>query len=131
MELRLPAPCLIVLVGPAGSGKTTWSGKTFHDTEIVSSDRLRAMVGAGEEDQSAGTVAFTLLEQIVAERLRRRLTTVIDTLGFDRESRRRWLALAHAASIPAYAIVFDTPAAETRQRNAGRPRPLPKSVIDR
>ena len=131
MELRLPAPCLIVLVGPAGSGKTTWSGKTFPDTEIVSSDRLRAMVGAGEDDQSAGTVAFALLEQIVAERVRRRLTTVIDTLGFDRESRRRWVALAHAAPVPAFAVVFDTPSAEIRRRNSVRPRPLPKGVLDR
>jgi F420-dependent oxidoreductase-like protein len=131
MELRLPAPCLIVLVGPAGSGKTTWSSKTFSDTEIVSSDRLRAMVGAGEDDQSAGTVAFALLEQIIAERVRRRLTTVIDTLGFDRESRRRWVALAHAAPVPAFAVVFDTPPAEIRRRNSVRLRALPKGVLDR
>lgn len=131
MELRLPAPCLIVLVGPAGSGKSTWSARTFSDTEIVSSDRLRAMVGAGEDDQSAGTVAFGLLEQIVAERLRRRLTTVIDTLGLDRENRRRWVALAHAARVPAFAVVFDTPPAEIRRRNSERPRPLPKGVLDR
>ncbi|HSK06538.1 MAG TPA: TIGR03560 family F420-dependent LLM class oxidoreductase [Acidimicrobiia bacterium] len=131
MELRLPAPCLIVLVGPAGSGKTTWSAETFADTEIVSSDRLRAVVGAGEDDQTAGTVAFALLEQIVAERVRRRLTTVIDTLGFDRERRRHWVALARAARVPVFAVVFETPPAEIRRRNSVRPRPVPKGVFDK
>lgn len=131
MELRLPAPCLIVLIGPSSSGKSTWADKTFHDSEIVSSDQLRAMVGAGEDDQQAGTAAFSILEEVVVERIRRRLTTVVDTLGFNRESRQRWVRLAHDAGLPAVAVVFDTAAAEARRRNAERPRPLPRSVLDK
>ncbi|MGH3666855.1 MAG: AAA family ATPase, partial [Acidimicrobiia bacterium] len=94
MELRLPAPCLVVLIGASSSGKSSWAATTFRETEIVSSDRLRGMVGAGEDDQQAGTAAFSILEQIVTERMRRRLTTVVDTLGFDRNNRRRWAAQA-------------------------------------
>jgi F420-dependent oxidoreductase-like protein len=131
MELRLPAPCLIVLIGPSGSGKSTWANKTFHDSEIVSSDRLRAMVGAGEDDQQASATAFSILEQVVAARVGRNLTTVIDTLGFDMEARRRWVRLAHDAGLPAVAVVFETPSSEARHRNAGRPRPLPRNVVDR
>ena len=89
------------------------------------------MVGAGEDDQQAGTAAFSILEQIVAERMRRRLTTVVDTLGFDRDNRRRWAGLAHEAGLPAFAVVFDTPADEARARNTKRPRPIPKSVLDK
>jgi F420-dependent oxidoreductase-like protein len=131
MELRLPAPCLVVLVGASSSGKSTWAAKTFRETEIVSSDRLRGVVGAGEDDQQAGTAAFSILEQIVMERMRRRLTTVVDTLGFDRDNRRRWAGLAHEAGVPAFAVVFDTPADQARARNAERPRPIPKSVLDK
>ena len=131
MELRLPAPCLVVLIGPSSSGKSTWAAETFHPTEIVSSDRLRAMVGAGEDDQQAGTAAFAVLEQIVVERLGRKLTTVIDTLGFDVDNRRRWVGLAHDANLPAVAVVFDTSAEDTRRHNTARPRPLPKSVLDK
>jgi F420-dependent oxidoreductase-like protein len=131
MELRLPAPCLVVLVGPSASGKSTWAAGTFHETEIVSSDRLRGMVGAGEDDQRASKAAFSILEQIVEERMARNLTTVIDTLGFDRESRRRWVGLAHGVGLPAFAIVFDTPAAEAEVRNSKRARPLPKTVLTR
>ena len=129
MELRLPAPCLVVLVGASSSGKSTWAAGTFRATEIVSSDRLRGMVGAGEDDQQAGTAAFSILGQIVEERMRRRLTTVIDSLGFDRDNRRRWVGLAHDAGIPAFAVVFDAPPEQARARNSERSRPVPRSVL--
>ena len=41
------------------------------------------MVGLGQWDQKAGTDSFELLEKIVAARLKRGLTTVIDTLGIE------------------------------------------------
>jgi len=63
MELRLPAPSLVVLVGPSGSGKTTWAQDHFRADEIVSSDRLRALVGSGEDDQRASPAAFDILER--------------------------------------------------------------------
>jgi F420-dependent oxidoreductase-like protein len=129
MELRVPAPCLLVLVGPSASGKSTWAAAHFRANEIVSSDALRAAVGIDERDRRAGTAAFDLLEQIITERLARRLTTVVDTLGFDDERRRSWIERAHTASMPAYAIVFDTPGAVCEERNDARDRPIPKSVL--
>lgn len=89
MELRLPAPCLVVLIGPSGSGKTTWAREHFAENEVVSSDSLRATVGIDEDDQRAGTAAFDLLDLVVAERTRRNLTTVVDTTGLDEANRRR------------------------------------------
>ncbi len=65
MGIRLPAPSLIVLVGPSAAGKTTWAVEHFAGNEIVSSDTLRAMVGTGTEDREAGTAAFGLLEKIL------------------------------------------------------------------
>ena len=131
MELKLPAPSLIVLIGPSGSGKSTWALEHFTTGQVVSSDSLRAQVGAGEDDQAASPVAFDLVEQIVEERLRRGLTTIIDTLGYDRDARLRWIEKAHAAGIEAHAVIFDTPAEVCEQRNAERLRPIPKSVLKR
>ena len=131
MELKLPAPSLVVLVGPSGSGKSTWAAKHFARTEVVSSDALRAVVGAGEDDQSASPAAFDVLERIVDERLRRGLTTVIDTLGLHDESRARWISKAREAGIPVYAIVFETPAAVCEGRNRSRERPIPVTVLRR
>ncbi len=111
MTLTLPSPCVVVLVGPGASGKSTWAAEHFPADSIVSSDRLRAVVGAGEDDITASTDAFALLEQIVAARLGRGLTTVIDTLGLDTDRRRAWLALARRHGLPCVAVAFDTPAA--------------------
>ena len=87
----LPAPCLVVLVGPSGAGKSSWAQRHFAPEQIVSSDHLRAVVGEGEEDLAASTDAFALLDTIVAQRLRRRLTTVVDTLGLEPERRATWI----------------------------------------
>ncbi|HET9258557.1 MAG TPA: TIGR03560 family F420-dependent LLM class oxidoreductase [Acidimicrobiia bacterium] len=129
MEPSLPVPSLVVLVGPSGAGKSTWASARFTPSQIVSSDALRAMVGAGEDDQTAGTTAFSILEQIVTERLRRGMTTVIDTLGLDQESRRRWIGLAREADVPAHTVVFDTPGPLCMERNESRTRPIPKTVL--
>ena len=69
----LPVPCLVVLVGPSASGKSTWAEAQFEPDEIVSSDRLRAVVGHGEDDLDATADAFALLDTIVDRRLSRGL----------------------------------------------------------
>jgi predicted kinase len=93
----LPTPCLVVLVGPAGSGKSTWAAEHVSADQVVSSDRLRALVGEGEDDQRASKDAFTVLETVVDRRLARKLTTVVDTLGFNADDRARWKDKAKAA----------------------------------
>ena len=95
----------------------------------MSSDALRAVVGEGEHDIRASADAFAVLDQIVASRLRRRLTTVIDTLGLDREMRAAWRESAAAAQVPCIAVVFDVPAAECRRRNAARAVPVAADII--
>jgi F420-dependent oxidoreductase-like protein len=125
----LPAPCVVVLVGPGASGKSTWAAAHFPADSIVSSDRLRALVGAGEDDVTASTDAFALLDEVVERRLARRLTTVVDTLGLDDQRRRQWLALARRHTLPCVAVAFDTPAAECRARNRTRAKRIPADVL--
>jgi F420-dependent oxidoreductase-like protein len=127
--LRLPDPCLVVLVGATAAGKSHWAGEWFHPDQVVSSDRLRAMVGTGERDQRASRDAFELLELIVERRLRRGLVTVIDTTGLEARRREAWRGLAEQHGVPAYAVVFDPPAAEVRERNRARGSPVPSKVV--
>ncbi len=131
MVIRLVAPCVVVLVGPSGSGKSTWAAKHFARNEIVSSDALRASVGLGPYDQKASEDAFAALDLILSRRLARRLTTVIDTLGFDDDLRRNAIEAARTTGMAAYAIGFDTPPAECRARNKRRTRPVPARVLTR
>jgi alkanesulfonate monooxygenase SsuD/methylene tetrahydromethanopterin reductase-like flavin-dependent oxidoreductase (luciferase family)/predicted kinase len=125
----LPDPALVVLVGPAGSGKSTWALGRYRREEVVSSDDLRAIVGSGPADLDASADAFDLLERIVAARLTRGLTTVVDTLGLDTDRRIAWRDAARAAGLPAVVVVFDTPGDECRRRNALRDRPVPAPVL--
>jgi len=129
VTLALPSPCVVVLAGPGASGKSTWAAEHFPAAAVVSSDRLRAVVGAGEDDITASTDAFALLEQIVAARLGRGLTTVIDTLGLDADRRRAWLELARRHGLACVAVAFDTPAAECRARNRNRDKRIPADVL--
>jgi alkanesulfonate monooxygenase SsuD/methylene tetrahydromethanopterin reductase-like flavin-dependent oxidoreductase (luciferase family)/predicted kinase len=126
----IPDPALVVLVGASGSGKSSWAAAHYLPREIVSSDQLRGIVGSGEHDLDASVDAFALLDQIVAARARRHLSTVVDTLGLDPERRLGFLAVARQSGLPAIAVVFDTDPALCRQRNRSRDRPVPAAVLD-
>jgi alkanesulfonate monooxygenase SsuD/methylene tetrahydromethanopterin reductase-like flavin-dependent oxidoreductase (luciferase family)/predicted kinase len=125
----LPAPALVVLVGPGASGKSTWAAETFAAHDVVSSDALRALVGAGPDDVSASVDAFALLDEVVRQRVGRRLTTVIDTLGLDTARRAGWIALARMHGMPCVAVTFDTAPAVCRERNRSRARPIPADAL--
>ena len=127
--VQIPDPALVLLVGAAGSGKSTWAAARYRDVEVVSADALRAVVGSGTADLDASEDAFRLLDQIVEGRARRGLTVVIDTLGLDAARRAGWAALARGSGLPLVAVVFDTPAAVCRARNAARDRPVPAAVL--
>lgn len=126
----LPDPALVVLVGPSGSGKSAWAAERYRPHEVVSSDRLRALVGSGEHDLDASADAFALLDQVVAARLRRGLTAVVDTLGLDPARRRGYLELARSSGMPAVAVLVDTDPEECRRRNRARRPAVPAAALD-
>jgi alkanesulfonate monooxygenase SsuD/methylene tetrahydromethanopterin reductase-like flavin-dependent oxidoreductase (luciferase family)/predicted kinase len=125
----LPDPCLVVLAGAAGSGKSTWAATHYARSEIVSTDALRAVVGTGPADLDASADAFAVADLVIDARLRRGLTTVVDTLALDPDRRRALGDRARAAGLPAVLVVLDTPARLCRTRNADRDRPVPADVL--
>lgn len=127
--IRLPHRCLVVLVGPSGAGKSRWAAERFRPEQVVSSDRLRALVGEHEHDQHAGNDAFDVLDLVIDRRVRRGLFTVVDSLGLDAKRRARYLETAARHGVPCVAVVFDTEPAECRRRNRERPRPVPANVV--
>jgi F420-dependent oxidoreductase-like protein len=120
---------LVVLVGPPGSGKSTWAAAAFPAGAIVSSDGLRALVGLGEHDQRASKDAFDVLDLVVERRLKRRLLTVVDSLALDAKRRRRLRDAADRAGVPCVAFALDTEPAVCRARNRRRDRPVPAKVL--
>jgi predicted Zn-dependent peptidase/predicted kinase len=128
----IPPDALVLLVGPAGSGKSTWAVRRFTMTEVVSSDAFRMLVADDATDQDATADAFRILHAVVHARLRRGLRCVIDATNVSRRARRGLLSLAARADRPVVAVVFDVPLAVCLARNEGRvERRVPADVVRR
>jgi protein phosphatase len=116
----LPDPGLVVLIGAAGSGKTTFAARHFAPDETLSSDAYRAIVGRDEADQRATAPAFAALHRQLARRLAAGNFTVVDATNVERHARRALLVRAARAGVPAAAIVFDLAPELVLARNATR-----------
>ncbi len=128
--IRIPDPSLVMLIGPSGSGKSTFARRLFRATEILSSDFCRSLVSDNEADQSATDDAFELLHLILAMRLKRRRTTVIDATNVQVASRENLAAPARRHGIALVAIVFALPEEICQERNRQRTyRQVPSEVI--
>ena len=106
-EIVVPAHCLVVLIGAAGSGKSTFAGRWFTVSEILSSDAFRARVGRREDDLAATGRAFALLHRVLSERLAGGGSVVVDATNIRSVDRVALVRRASAAHVPALAIVLD------------------------
>ncbi len=130
--VAIPDPCLVVLVGAAGAGKTTFAARHFEGPEILSSDGFRAQISGDAADQRATGAAFARLHRELTSRLEASLLTVVDATNIERAARGALLARAKAAGVPAVAIVLDLPTAVVLARNAARTgRKVDESVVRR
>ena len=131
-EIVLPDPSLVVLIGAAGAGKSTFAARHFAPDEVLSSDRFRRIVSGDEANQAATKAAFVVLHESPRRRLAKGRTAVVDATSIEPSARRALLARAAAAGIPASAIVLDLPAATVIARNAARPaRVVDMAVVRR
>ncbi|ACU37396.1 polynucleotide kinase-phosphatase [Actinosynnema pretiosum subsp. pretiosum] len=121
MELTIPQPSLVVLVGASGSGKSTFALQHFTRTQVLSSDFFRGMVADDENDQSASGAAFDSLYYVAGKRLAAGRTTVVDATNVQPADRARLIAVAKEHDVLPVAIVLDTPDAVCLARNATRP----------
>ena len=83
--LTIPSPSLVLMVGPAVTGKTLFCRRHFPATAIVSWKHLET-------------------------RLRRRRLAVLDGRGLERETRLAALSIAHHHHLPAIAVGIGAPA---------------------
>lgn len=127
--LRVPPSALVILCGPAASGKSRWARSWFRETEVVSSDRLRALVCDDEGDQGASADAFRILACLVDARLRRGRPTVVDSTALAPAARSRLRLLARRRRRPVLLVAFDVPEEECRRRDGARRRRVGARVI--
>ena len=130
--IAVPRDALVVLIGIAASGKSTFARAHFAPTEVLSSDQLRAMVSDDPGAQAATDDAFDLLHRILAMRLRRGRLTVVDATNVEDWARAELIGLARRHQRPSVAIVLDLPLAVALERNARRTgHPPPGAALRR
>src|SRR6266403_42603 len=94
MKLTIPELAVVALVGPSGSGKSSFARKHFRATEVLSSDFCRGLVSDEENSQAATNDAFEVLYFIASKRLTTGKLVVIDATNVQVEARKPIIALA-------------------------------------
>jgi protein phosphatase len=125
----IPDPSLVLLVGAAGSGKSTFAARHFAPDEVLSSDAFRALLAGDEANQAVSRAAFAILHRELERRLRERRLTVVDATNAEPHHRRSLVRRADAAGVPAVALVLALPDAVVLDRNRRRPRRVDEAVI--
>ena len=131
MFSHIPQSAVIVLAGVAGSGKSTWARARFRETEILSSDALRATLTDDEEHRACSGDAFAVLQTLLDLRLKYGRRAVIDATSLRPEARRPYLRAAREHGVPAMLVWFDVPEAVCRRRQHLRDRKVPAHAIRR
>lgn len=119
-ELEIPDPSVVLLVGAAGAGKSTFASRTFPPEAVLSSDAFREAVAGDAADQSATRSAFAALDRALDHRLAARRLVVVDATNLTAAARRTIRGTAARHGVPVVAIVLDLPGALVRRRNATR-----------
>lgn len=130
IEIVLEVPGLVVLVGAAGAGKSTFVARHFEPRDALSSDDLRAALTGDPGDQTATRPAFAILHRELVRRLRAGRLVVVDATNVRPFARRALARRADSLGAPATAIVLDLPSGLIHARNLARPRPVPIAAVD-
>jgi predicted kinase len=119
----LRQPCLIVLVGPPGSGKSEWARRHGQGAVIVSQDDVIDAISPHGFDHSFRPVYAAAERAIARAGLAEGYTVIVDRTNRTRALRDGWIQIAREAACPAVAIVMSADADLCRARNRARSGP--------
>lgn len=127
--ITIPRRTLLVLCGPAGSGKSTFAAQRFASTTIVSSDHCRAMICDDENNQKVNRDTFELFHLIIQKRLSLGRFTVADSTALQPDARRKLRDLSRHYGYFGCLLIFNIPPEICIERNRRRHRLVEERVI--
>ena len=132
MPITIPDFGLVVLIGAAGSGKTSFADRHFRQSEILSSDHYREVVGDDDRNPRTTSDAFEVMASIAAKRLAARRVAVIDATNVHPDDRAQWVQVARAHHAPLTAVVLDVSEGTCHRQNGQRGiHARPRHVVHR
>lgn len=120
---------VVVLVGPAGAGKSSFVSEHLGHTMVISLDDLRAR-GGDRSDQSRNAQVLHQAVNQLRQHLQQGIPTTWDATSLTRRQRALVLDLAHRYRVPTRVVSLLTPEATLRARNGTRTHPVPPGVLD-
>jgi predicted kinase len=127
--ITIPRRTLLVLCGPAGSGKSTFAAERFGATTIVSSDHCRAMICDDENNQTVNRDTFELFHLIIQKRLFLGRFTVADSTALQPDARRKLRELSRHYGYFGCLLIFNIAPEICLERNKNRLRLVEERVI--
>ena len=104
---KIPLHSLVVLVGPRGSGKTTWAKTHFPMHEIVSLSCLKQQLCGDPNNNDIATEAYKEFFRSCALRLEFGQRAVADATNLKKSDRLQLVQVAESFGVDCYYVVFN------------------------
>lgn len=129
---------IVLLVGVSGCGKSTFVDKYVRenpDTTVISSDKLRGIIGKSEEDQSVTPQVFSIIKVKTEELVKNGKSVLIDATNLIPKNRRDYINIARKYNTPIVAYAFErcrnTLVSNQAKRKSAGGRLVPTDIIDK
>lgn len=120
-------PTLYVMIGPAGSGKTTFAKRLW--AIRVCPDVIRGEMFGDEAAQKDPEAVFRHAYELMTDWMCLGWDVVFDATSTTTKARRKILDQVDAIRCRKVAVFMNTPVEEALRRNAARSRKVPEDVI--
>lgn len=127
--INVPVGALVILIGAAGAGKSSFAARHFPAGAVISTDDFRKELGGTAATQMYNAGLFERVHHVLEARTEAGLLTVLDATNTRGPERSELAWHAHRHHRPVLAIALDLPPDTCLARNASRPYPVPARVI--